>query len=147
MEITFRSDNGADILGVLHYLQFAKFFTICRQRIQPTAILYANASPMIEVEPSHTIHNHKGRRQGSHQQPEGRSRHSKIISLGTWRGLKKVWSRRVFWNDRVLEPSKKWSKATAKRKPLAGEPCLTPLVMGNCTLFLPANSTCVMLLQ
>ena len=34
------------------------------------------------------------------------------------------------------------STAIANRKPLAGQPCLTPLAMGNCHLVFPANSTC-----
>ena len=33
------------------------------------------------------------------------------------------------------------SKAIAKRKPLAGQPCLTPLAIRNCTRCAPANST------
>ena len=37
------------------------------------------------------------------------------------------------------------SKAIAKRKPLAGQPCLTPLATGNCHRVAPASSTCVML--
>ena len=72
MEETLRSDHGADILGVLHYLHVATFLTICRHPIRQfnaafTVILYPTAFPMIEVEPSHTIHNHRGRRQGGHQ--------------------------------------------------------------------------------
>ena len=37
------------------------------------------------------------------------------------------------------------SKAIAKRKPLAGQPCRTPLAMRNCPRSAPATSTCVML--
>ena len=37
------------------------------------------------------------------------------------------------------------SKAIAKRKPLAGQPCRTPLATRNCPLSAPANSTCVTL--
>ena len=39
------------------------------------------------------------------------------------------------------------SNASAKKNPLAGQPCLKTLAMGNCPLVLPANSTCVVLLQ
>ena len=37
------------------------------------------------------------------------------------------------------------SMAIAKRNPLAGQPCRTPLATRNCPRSAPANSTCVML--
>ena len=71
MEITFRSEHSADILCIFHNFHFAKLVTICGHPIQHftatfAAILYPREFPMIEVEPSHTILNHKGRRQGGH---------------------------------------------------------------------------------
>ena len=46
----------------------------------------------------------------------------------------------VSWSHRKIG-----SKAIAKRKPLAGQSCRTPLAMRNCPRSAPANSTCVML--
>ena len=80
------------------------------------ATLYPTAFPVVKVESSHPIDNHEGWRQGSHQQSEGRGGHRKIIGIGIQRGLNKVWSGMVFWNDRVLKPSKDWVKCHCKQE-------------------------------
>ena len=49
------------------------------------------------------------------------------------------------WDDCFLEQRKMGSKAVANKKPLARQPCLTPLAMRNCPRVVPANSTYVVL--
>ena len=71
MEVTFRSNHGADIPGALDYLHFAKFFTVRCHPIQQlmatvAAILHRTALLVINVESSHPIHNNEGRRKGGH---------------------------------------------------------------------------------
>ena len=88
-----------------------ELLTVCRQPVQQlmttvAATLYPTALSMKEIEPSHPVHQHKDWRQGGHQRPEGRSSNRKIISIGTWTGLKKVWSGRISWDGQIIEPSK-----------------------------------------
>ena len=111
VEVALRSDHSANIFGVLDYFHFSKLLTGCRHPVQQlmktfVAILYPTELPMIETEPSHPVHHLEGRREGGHQRREGRSSKRKIISIGTRRGLKKVWGGRISWADRIVEPSK-----------------------------------------
>ena len=104
VEVALGSNYSANVLGVLDNFHFAKLLTVCRYQLIATiaAMMYPTAPPMIEVETSHQVHHHKRRRKGGHQQPEGRSRHRNIISIGTRRGLKKVLGIRVSWDDRIV---------------------------------------------
>ena len=111
VEVALGSNHCANVFGVLDNFHFAKLLTVCRHPVQQLmttvpSILHATALPMIEIEPSHLIHHHEGRRQGAHQRLEERSSNRKIISIGTRRWLKKVWSGRISCDDRVVEPSK-----------------------------------------
>ena len=95
LDVALRSYYGANILGMIDDLHFAKFLTVCRHPTQQvmaifTATLYPTTFLMIQVESSHPIHNHEGRRQGGHQQPEGRGGHHKIIGIGTRRSIVSV---------------------------------------------------------
>ena len=124
--MVLRSNHGADKLGILGDVHFAKFLTLCRHPTQQvmaifTAILYPTTFLMIQVQSSHPIHNHQGRRQGGHQQLEGGSRKS---------GAAGFLGMIVFWSQRKMG-----SNAIANKKPLARQHCLTALAMENCRLF------------
>ena len=104
MEVAFRSDHGADILGVPD-------LTVCRQPVQQlmaavVPILHPTALPMVEVEPGNLVNYHKSWRQRSHHQSEGRSCHCKVISVCARGRLEEVACGKVVWNDRVLESPK-----------------------------------------
>ena len=70
-----RTDHGVNILGAFDSLHFAKLLTVGRHPTQQimaifSTILHPRTFPMIQVEPSHLVHYHKSRRQGSQQRPE-----------------------------------------------------------------------------
>ena len=102
VEVALGSNHSANVFRVLDHFHFAKLLTVCRHQVQQlmttvAVMLNPTALPMIEIEPIHP---------GSHQRPEKRSRHRKIISIGTRIGLKKITSGGISRDDRVVEPSK-----------------------------------------
>ena len=146
MDVVLRSDHSANILGTLDDLHFAKLLTVCRHPTQQvtaifTAILYPTTFPMIQVEPSNLVHHLERRRVGKHQCTEGRGSNRKTISI------RKSGSVGSLGITELCSQRKMESNAVASKKPLAGQPCLTPLAVGNCPLVFHANSTCVVLLQ
>ena len=100
---------------------------------------------MVHIEPSRLVHHFEGRCQSGNQSLERWSSHSEVVSTRARNRLEEVKTSRVPWNDRVLSQRKIGSKTIAKKKPLAGQHCLTLLAMRNCPRVVPANSTCVVL--
>ena len=113
-------------------------FTLFGTVLDPTTF------PTVQIEASNVIHGLKRRSHCNHQVPKIRGSNSEVVGVCTSGRLQEV---QIVWISRNNSCShlKIGSNSIAKRKPLAGQPCRTPLAIRNCPRGAPANSTCVML--
>ena len=123
----------SNIFGVSNNLHLTELFAILRdpspQRITFFgAILNPATFPIVQIEASAAIKLVKDEAATARSSAQALGTSCKKSRLSEFLGMTASWS-----------PLKIGSKAIAKRKPLAGQPCLIPLAIKNCPRSAPAN--------